>query len=187
MDEVTKMLTSPVFWVCSVIAGLLINWTSAYTKPLLDKLLSKIFTKWHNRSKAKQKEYEQKIQKLMFDSERQDEIYKSTVRKRLQGIQFTLMGVGLFIIVNFLKPPTSIPWIDIPIAFLITVAPLIAVFSGIKEWFGAIDDEILLAKVQLSEMDKEYAELVAEKKRLEAKEKSLEKNILDLLKEKTAQ
>lgn len=50
MDEFTKLLVSPLWWLSVVVVGILINLASAYLKPRLDETFSRSSLWWRNRS-----------------------------------------------------------------------------------------------------------------------------------------
>jgi len=165
--------------------GILINLTSDYTKPLVDKLLSKVSSKWRNRSERKRKEYEQKIQRLMFNKEIQNDLYQSIVRLRFEGIQFLLLGIVLFIVFDKIPANSGVIWIDTMISLSKAIIPILGVFLGIKNGVIAVNDETLLLKSRIREKEKETEDLQDEIKKIKAETKQL-KIEAEAIKEETS-
>ncbi|MDZ4057977.1 MAG: hypothetical protein U1D69_13655 [Polynucleobacter sp.] len=57
MDEISKSLLSPSWWISVVVVGVLVNLLSTYMKPPIDSLLARINSVWRNRTERAKTEY----------------------------------------------------------------------------------------------------------------------------------
>lgn len=97
MDNLSEILTSPVWWITVVITGIAINVVSAYLKTSLDERISNISAWWRNRSEKRKAEFERDIQELVDDPQEQLIACYRGLRQRIFVILYFLFGT-LFMI-----------------------------------------------------------------------------------------
>ncbi|MBA6232975.1 MULTISPECIES: hypothetical protein [unclassified Colwellia] len=130
MEEVLNELSRPIWWVSVVIAGIIINLLSAYTKPALDKVFSKYSKSIKSRNLKKNQELELYISKLEADKDFLNQELFSELRLRSQAIYLLLMGVFIIVPLNMF---------DIPQLFLIVFLAISAFsfFSSFSAFWAA--------------------------------------------------
>lgn len=99
MDELTKNLSSPYWWIGVVVVGILINLASAYLKPALDRWLSRMSVWWRNQSAKRKARYEKEIEALMGSAELQRNYEHAELKCSLQA----LFGIGFAILLLLFK------------------------------------------------------------------------------------
>ncbi|WP_277054862.1 hypothetical protein [Pseudoalteromonas marina] len=67
MENLLELISSPVWWVTVVVAGILINLVSSYLRDLLDVRASRISSWWKERSETAKKEELKYIKRLKTD------------------------------------------------------------------------------------------------------------------------
>ena len=71
MEKLSDVLTSPVWWVTVVVAGIAINVISAYLKTSLDQRLSGLSSWWRNRSIKRKAAFDAFVRRLADDPREQ--------------------------------------------------------------------------------------------------------------------
>ena len=94
MDKLSDALTSPVWWLSVVIAGIAINVISAYLKTSLDERLSSLSSRWRNRSEKRKAEFHSFVLRLADDP--QEQILASFGVLRLGIFQVCFLIFGMF-------------------------------------------------------------------------------------------
>lgn len=90
MDEITKNLSSPTWWISVVLVGLLINLASAYLKPAIDRLMSILSQRWLTKAHERRNAYENEISELSVNIEQQ----RQYEHKHLSLLLHALFGLG---------------------------------------------------------------------------------------------
>lgn len=109
MDKIVEALSSPVWWLSVVVAGIVVNLVAAYGKPYIDKLLAVTSSRWRARSNAAKEKRERFIAQLRSDP---NEFQYQSVRElrfRIQAIYALLIGVFILVfVVNVLPDPDDV-------------------------------------------------------------------------------
>lgn len=94
MEEFSKVLSSPYWWLSAVVVGILINLVSAYIKGPIDQLLSHISVAWRTRSEKRRADYTLELNKLVVNMELQRQYEHLELRSTLDalfGLMFALL------------------------------------------------------------------------------------------------
>jgi len=102
MNDILAQLSSPVFWVCVVLTGLLINLASAYTKPALDRIGSRISRARRKRFVAKQRRLDRAVDYLLSNPNEVTDLKLDRVGLLLGILLFCLMAVLVALAAQFL-------------------------------------------------------------------------------------
>ncbi len=101
MDEINKILSSPVWWFSAIFVSILINLVSHYLAKGIDGLLSKLSSQWAMRSKQRFSSWNARVQVLKGNRNEQLIVASEESRHRLTAIYFLvfaallqLLGVG---------------------------------------------------------------------------------------------
>ncbi len=93
MEEFLTSINS-VYWVLSVVVvGILINIISSYFRDGIDKILSKVSTKWSSRSAKRIERIEQEAKSLIGNILGQTELMFDEMRQRFHSQQQQVFGV----------------------------------------------------------------------------------------------
>lgn len=92
MDELLNQMASPAWWVSVVVAGLLINLFSAYLKPLIDTLATRVWKRARDQGRAAAEQRRQLSQAVEGRVDLIALVALATANKRLRGIG--LVGLG---------------------------------------------------------------------------------------------
>ena len=126
MDKLLEALTSPVWWVSVVIAGVVVNLVAAYLKPRLDGFLSATSSRWRTTSAAARERREQFLTQLQSDPAEFHYQQMRELRLRAQATFALLLGVFfLLFTVNLLPGGNEL----LRIPFLL-ISALIFMFSA---------------------------------------------------------
>ena len=110
MEEFSKSLASPYWWLSTVIVGILINLASAYIKRPIDRLFSRISVAWRNRSEQRRAEYTRELNALVGNAELQRHYEHLELRRTLDalfGLMFALF-ILLFKGMSLIVPALSV-------------------------------------------------------------------------------
>ena len=97
MDELLKTLASPAWWVTAVVFGLVINLVSAYIKPPIDGLLSRISERWRQRTEEARSKDKREIEALAINPQAQGIQLLLALRARSKSNGWLLVAI-LFIV-----------------------------------------------------------------------------------------
>lgn len=173
MDEIITVLKSPVFWIGTVVIGIFINYFSDYTKPLIDKLLSKLSTKWRNRTAAKKQAWNKRVQSLVGNKDAQEQERKDEFREKLDAI-FSLIFCLLLAVVGSImryENPYSFMWFIITILY---TGSYILFFKSMAYYVNAMNSQQAVLEARSIELQKETEALKAQSARLELEKSELE-------------
>ena len=138
MEELLRNVSSPSWWVGVVIVGILINLISAYLKPRIDGIASKLSTRRRNQVAADQEFRKAAVERLKADPHEQLMAAAVELRHRLRALWSMLLGVlsfACYVAVRFpgmgLEPGAP------RTAFSILFLGMFAVFFG----FGSSEQE----------------------------------------------
>ena len=125
-----------------VVAGLAINLLASYLKPNLDRHLSRVSSRWGERSEARKRSEKAFVERLRGDMHKQMLILFSEERKRSIGL--TAYSIGILIMIFF----TISLAIELPKGFIALILALaaLAVFGGVLVNLEAIKLRNLLLK-----------------------------------------
>jgi hypothetical protein len=93
MNHFTDNFTSLSWWLGIILVGIVLNIISAYLKWPLDRLLSKLFRYWQQRSQKSQTKRAELIQKLTEDTHCQTLFLFRELRHRSQANLFMLLSI----------------------------------------------------------------------------------------------
>ena len=100
METIISELSKPIWWVTVVIAGILINLISAYSKPVIDKLFSAISSNIRKRNQEIEKEKLRYIERLTNDQFFFIREQFSELRLRIQSIYALVVSVFIVAVLN---------------------------------------------------------------------------------------
>ncbi|MDR1995498.1 hypothetical protein [Azonexus sp.] len=102
MNEIIAELSRPAWWVSVVFAGVIINLLSAYLKSPLDKIVSKSFSLWRNKSEARKAAWHARIEGIRQDDRFRDSAVAYEIRLRFQSVYLLLMGIVALALSSFM-------------------------------------------------------------------------------------
>ncbi len=97
MDEIKGVLTSPVWWISVVVAGILINITASYLRTVLDARLSRMSRRWRVKSQQRAGKRDHRIESLANDTHAQLIESHCSTRRLLMSLLF--FAIGLYVMV----------------------------------------------------------------------------------------
>ena len=101
MVEFFKQLESPSWWLTVVFAGFLVNLAASYLKPLFDKVISKLSSKYRSQRKEAKDRYDKEIDKLSKNQHDQIMRILYTVSMRIHGLTILVLGLlTLFVLID---------------------------------------------------------------------------------------
>jgi hypothetical protein len=171
MDEISRQLHSPVFWVCtvcvSIIVSLFVNFISRYANAWIEKAArtiglgsKRLFVRWNER----------RATRLSLDLAAFDEWVSShpygvqlaltmSWRKRASAAFSVALCIGIFlsvflallgqISVKILHAGERTPFIPDWIAWTALVASVLSLIIGLAEWRDSVKFDGLIAKSEL--------------------------------------
>lgn len=145
MEDIVKELSTPVWWVTVVFAGILINVLAAFMLKRLEGILSKISSTFRDKSEQRRAERDQRIEHLRND---QRAIYLASldeIRHRLRATQSLVLGMFLFTLIDFASARLNIA--DIVAIFVLVLATW-SVFIG---WISHSKSMSLLSEIRESQ------------------------------------
>jgi hypothetical protein len=86
MSKIIAEISNPVWWFSVVIAGISINILSSYLRGALDGFFSKSSSWWRNRSLARKKVWEKRVDKIAFSVEEKNYVVVEEFRSRLDTV-----------------------------------------------------------------------------------------------------
>jgi hypothetical protein len=99
MSEVIANFSNPAWWISVVVFGLVLQIAATYSQRGIDKLLSKIFVSWRNRTERRRKERSEMVQLLQTDKL----FYEITKHHELRSLQkaqlWAVLNLFLLIVV----------------------------------------------------------------------------------------
>lgn len=128
MNEILNELSKPVWWVSVVLAGIVINLFSSFLRGQINRTVLSTSTWWRRRSAARQKAWEERIERLSISEAAREFTKHSEIIQRLQSIHLLLLAIFMLILPLFL----SISSAPLPRAVQITIFG----FSGLI-FFGS--------------------------------------------------
>ncbi|TVL98846.1 MAG: hypothetical protein CV087_20185 [Candidatus Brocadia sp. WS118] len=93
MKKILEVLTSPVWWVSVVIAGILINLVSSYLKGIIDTHLSRFSAARREQGERKRAERKTAVEQLRKNEHQEVMATLAEMRHRLRAIFYLLGGV----------------------------------------------------------------------------------------------
>lgn len=155
MDEFAKSLTSLSWWLGVVLVGILLNVLSAYLKPAVDNLFSKVSSWWRNRSEEARGARTQFVAELRSDRHKQILMLAEENRKRLRSIGYLICSLILLVLYSSVKISASslIASGVEPLPYWIRKIPywasLLVLFFGLIEHQAAERCRSLVAEAQV--------------------------------------
>lgn len=127
MENIVEELSSPVWWVTVVIAGFLINVIAAFVFKKLDNSFSNFSSRFREMSEQRRSERDQRVEHLRNDYKSLYLISLDEIRYRLRMVQGVVLGVFIFVFVEFASVRLNIP--DIFAVFFLFFSVL-SIFVG---------------------------------------------------------
>jgi hypothetical protein len=153
MSDMTKTLSSPVWWISVVVAGILINLLSSYLRTLLDVRFSKLSKRWRERSEKQKRERENYVQSLLGQPHRQIVEFHRSTRLHILSVMCLVLGtfaLGLSMAARAFGVPliiTSLIGFVSGLVFLVAIAFLFTAEHISLDIFEAIEREAREQKV----------------------------------------
>jgi hypothetical protein len=108
LPSISDLLSSPTWWATVVVAGLVINITSAYLLKIFDGTLSKLSVTWQARSSKRKHQRAMTIEALTTDDLFLQMVSFSEMRDRLRALQFGLMATAIAVL-SLSQPGSELP------------------------------------------------------------------------------
>ena len=100
MSELYDSLQSPLWWASVVVAGILVNLTAAYLKPLMDRILGSVSESYRTRSEERRKRGEEIIARLREDRDAQYRLFLVELRLRMQSFDYHLAAAVVILLLS---------------------------------------------------------------------------------------
>ena len=97
MSEILQSLQSPSWWVSVVLAGIAVNLLSAYAKPYVDSVLSRVSTGWRARRTQAVARRQAVVEQIRASSQLQMVLFIDELRAQLSSM--FAYGATIFLIV----------------------------------------------------------------------------------------
>jgi hypothetical protein len=129
-----------------VAVGIILNVFSAYFRDAIDWTLSQVSNWWGNRTEAKRKQRQEKLNQLVHNKEAQEEMVKEEFRNRINATKVFVFS-SLCLVLGFLADfrvqqqySLSMMIFD----YVLLILGLILMFGGISLWAKAEDQDLLV-------------------------------------------
>jgi hypothetical protein len=96
MDEFLQDVSSLRWWISVVVAGLVVNFVAAYSKPLMDRLVSRISTTRRLATEEKRRQFEERIETLLSNPERILDVKLDVLYYNLRAVLFMALSIFAF-------------------------------------------------------------------------------------------
>jgi uncharacterized membrane protein len=102
MDEISKALASPAWWVLTVLVGLGLNLVSSYFKEPLDRFISSISNSRRAKLARETEEFQKKALALSRSPDEMTALFQNEIRIRLMQVKGLLFAMLFFGFCGFL-------------------------------------------------------------------------------------
>jgi hypothetical protein len=133
VDKIFTELSNPVWWFSVVIAGIAINVFSSYLRGALDKFFSKTSSWWRDKSAARKKAWEERVNKMVADHDEREAAVAEELRTRLKALFLFLSSLILFCY-SFLTGIIFTVIISNLLKIIFFVFSIFFLFSGFLGW-----------------------------------------------------
>jgi hypothetical protein len=96
LERIFTELSNPVWWFSVVLVGIAINVLSSYLRGALDGFFSKSSSWWRNRSEARKKAWEERVDRIVSSIEERNLAIADELRMRLGAIVRLLLSIIIF-------------------------------------------------------------------------------------------
>ena len=97
MESILATVSSPIFWIGTVIGGLLLHVLGHYAFGWTEKWLAASSSWWRRRSEYREKVYEEAVSSLANDDHKMAHARYQEIKARLQSMSCLMMGMLIFI------------------------------------------------------------------------------------------
>ncbi|MBN9409222.1 MAG: hypothetical protein J0H69_08750 [Burkholderiales bacterium] len=97
MDELAKIVQSPVWWISVVVVGLLINWASSLIPWALSTVSSKAALWWRARNEARRQAFQAQVDHCARNPQQDIYLLAEEMRHRLRAA--SLIGIAVLLTV----------------------------------------------------------------------------------------
>lgn len=107
MSDFMQSLTSASWWIGVVVVGIAINLVSAYTKPRLDRMMSRTSKWWASLSQTRRDARESRVVALVGNPSEQILATLAEMRMRVRSVFFLILSLGIITIAFLVGPGNS--------------------------------------------------------------------------------
>ena len=109
MEEITKELSNPVWWITVVIAGIIINIVAAFIFKKMEASVSNTSSKLNRLTEQRRAERDARIELLKSDKQAVYLASLDEIRNRIRMVQGMVLGVSFFVFIEFGVVHLNIP------------------------------------------------------------------------------
>ena len=139
MLNFAEVMISPAWWISVLIAGVLMNFIAAWTKPLLERLLTRSVDKCEIRIKKQKVEREKLIAQLLKNSDDRLDFRFEVIQTFQKSTNYLIFGVAVMLIAF----GTNNFWFN-SISFAVSIVMLI---TGVSSYIDAVRSRQVLSDV----------------------------------------
>lgn len=150
MDEVGKMVASPVFWVGTVVVGLLVNFVSSFLYPRLGALPGKVGQWRRTRSAKRQRQFELIVRAMVANPRLVAHSIADETRARFEAAEFLAVSILCYVTLFGLANMNNA---SVIVQSLMGVGGLVTLMLAKLANREAADKKAMLDEVRLAELE----------------------------------